>query len=187
MLKKINNLYGSDISIGIEELYKIPRNVYFETVWNIDAKGIVDRDENIKVLIIELKKTFNVFLVSDAPKIWVSNALKEMKLYSIMKDSVICGDGKYMKSLNTQFDYILDTYRLEPSRCISIGDQEESDIIPAKKLGMKTILISGTKSEYADFTVSSMREIAEIIDLNYADMRKIKTTNSKKHHTDPSS
>jgi HAD superfamily hydrolase (TIGR01549 family) len=50
----------------------------------------------------------------------------------------------------------------KPEECVSIGDVENSDIIPAKKLGMKTIFVWG-KSELADASVSTIYEVKELL------------------------
>lgn len=163
ILKYIKKIYGDNISMGLEDLYKISRKLYFDNVWNIEAKTLIKYDKKIRDLIMVLKKYFNIVIVSDAPIVWISNVLKEMKIDCLLKNNIISGEGKYKKSLKNQFPYILKTYNLNPDRCISIGDQENSDIIPAKKLGIKTILISKNKSKYADFTISDIKEILEII------------------------
>lgn len=163
ILKYIKKIYGDNISIGLEDLYKIPRKVYFDNVWNIEAKDLIKYDKKIRDLIIVLKNNFNIIIVSDAPRVWVTNVLRDMKIDCILKNNIISGEGKYKKSLKNQFPYILKTYNLNPDRCISVGDQENSDIIPAKKIGIKTILVNKSKSKYADFTISDIKEIVKII------------------------
>ena len=159
ILKEIKTKYGENISVGLEELYDIPKDIYFDTVWDIKAKDIIKYDKKIKNLILNLKKKYNIFIVSDAPRVWVTNALKEMQIDYELRDAVISGEGKYRKIFYNQFKYIIDKYNLKPADCISIGDQEKTDIIPAKKLGMKTIFIGKTKNKYADFTVSDIKKL----------------------------
>lgn len=47
-----------------------------------------------------------------------------------------------------------DIYNIDFSNSVLVGDSE-SDLIPAKELGIKTIYISGYESKYADKRVSS--------------------------------
>ncbi len=47
--------------------------------------------------------------------------------------------------------------------CISVGDQEETDIIPAKLLGMKTIFIGEKKSNISDYTIRDIFELEEFV------------------------
>lgn len=42
------------------------------------------------------------------------------------------------------FEKIVAKYQLDPSECLMIGDKER-DVLPAKKLGMKTLLINSNE------------------------------------------
>jgi len=55
-LKIIQEEYGEDISIALEEKYGCSRQDYFNEVWNISAKGIIIGDKNIKNILLELAK-----------------------------------------------------------------------------------------------------------------------------------
>ncbi len=163
VLININNLYGENISTGLEELYQIPKKTYFDNVWNIKAKNIIKYDKRLNNLVTKLKIKFNVLVVSDAPIVWIINALKEMKIYSLLKNNIISGEGKYRKGLGNQFARILKIYNLKPDKCIAVGDQEKSDIIPAYNLGIRTIFVSKVQSEYADYTTLNINNIYKII------------------------
>jgi FMN phosphatase YigB (HAD superfamily) len=45
---------------------------------------------------------------------------------------------------------------------VSIGDREKVDILPAKRLGMKTILVWGT-SEAADASVPTVYDVPKVL------------------------
>jgi HAD superfamily hydrolase (TIGR01549 family) len=86
-------------------------------------------------------------------------------------------------SLSSCFDFILDSYhegitkpnpeifKLAIAKCkceyqdvFFVGDNLERDILPAKKFGMKTILISGNvNNSVADYTLSSLVELLPLI------------------------
>lgn len=53
---------------------------------------------------------------------------------------------------------------VRPQEAIAIGDSVERDIFPAKRLGIKTCLISGEKDENADFSLKNLKHIREIIE-----------------------
>ncbi len=62
------------------------------------------------------------------------------------------------------FQYILNKTKLPPQQHLMIGDREEVDLVPAKKLGMKTCLVwSEKKSIVADKTASSVYKIINIL------------------------
>ena len=60
------------------------------------------------------------------------------------------------------FEKAIAKYRLDAELCWMIGDKER-DLIPAKKLGVKTVLLGGLSSEYADFVVDNLKEAGRVI------------------------
>ena len=62
------------------------------------------------------------------------------------------------------FQYILNKTQLSADEHLMIGDREEVDLVPAKKLGMKTCLVwSNKKSEIADITVKDVYAIKNFL------------------------
>jgi len=65
------------------------------------------------------------------------------------------------------FNRIVQTLGFTPQECIMVGNDYNKDIIPAKKIGMQTILFSqGSKDanfDYADYVMSSMGNLHDII------------------------
>ncbi len=56
---------------------------------------------------------------------------------------IICSeDAKAYKPNYRIFEYAVDTLKLNPSQVLHIGDSVNHDIIPAKKYGMRTVLIN---------------------------------------------
>lgn len=61
------------------------------------------------------------------------------------------------------FRHILKKTGLPPREHLMIGDREAVDIMPAKKLGLKTCLVwSGKKSTIADVTLPNVYQVAEL-------------------------
>jgi len=52
---------------------------------------------------------------------------------------------------------------LEPEEVVMIGDSEKEDIEGAKVVGIKAILIGGNRSEIADFSVESWRDVPDVL------------------------
>ena len=160
ILNDIQKQYGEQISIGLEKDFGINRYDYFNTVWNISARRIVKKAPYLKKTLLTLKKTYMLALVSDAPLVWINNVLEELGIQNLFRDNIFSGEGSYRKGLNNAFPNIVQILKIKPSNCVVIGDQEHTDIIPAKELGMRAILINNTKkSRIADATIKSIREL----------------------------
>lgn len=70
------------------------------------------------------------------------------------------------------FKIALEKAGCKPENAVMIGDRLDNDIIPAKKLGMKTIWVRSALAVYQkvrndeeqpDFTIDSIREITEVL------------------------
>ncbi|MGP4041860.1 HAD family hydrolase [Gracilibacillus sp. D59] len=65
------------------------------------------------------------------------------------------------------FDNIIRKLNLRHEECIMVGNDYEKDIVPAIAIGINTILYNKESKEVlnndADFTISSMKELYEVI------------------------
>lgn len=70
----------------------------------------------------------------------------------------------FTKPHEAGFRYILDKTGLPPEHHLMIGDREAVDLVPAKKLGMKTCLVwSDTPSAIADRTLATVYTVPDIL------------------------
>jgi len=60
------------------------------------------------------------------------------------------------------FEKAIAKFNIDPEKSWMIGDKER-DLIPAKKLGIKTVLVGGVNSGFADFEVSDLAEAKNTI------------------------
>jgi FMN phosphatase YigB (HAD superfamily) len=164
ILASIQKKYGEQISIGLEKEFDIDRRDYFNTVWNIPARSIIIKERNLKKILLTLNKEYKLIVVSDAPLVWISNVLKELNIEGIFRNKIFSGEGNRRKGLNNSFSYIARKLKIKSQNCITVGDQESTDIIPAKKLGMKAIFIhSKQQSSFADLNIKSLQELLKEI------------------------
>ena len=166
VLRNVIKKYGENISIGLEKELGINRFDYFNSAWNIDAKKFIKFDPSVRKTMLEISRCYDYLLISDAPMIWVNNVLKELRIADIFNNKIISGEGDQRKIFGNTFHMILKDYKVKPENCVVIGDQEETDIIPAKKLGMRTIFVGRKNtSRYADHNIRKFKEITEILKL----------------------
>jgi len=130
-----------------EKEYGIDRYKYFTTVWNIPAKTIVKKNSGLRKMLLVLKKKYRITLVSDAPKIWINNVLQELKVIDLFKRNIFTGEGNTRKGFGNAYNKVMKFYKLKAADCIAVGDQEKTDIIPAKKIGMLTVYISSSNKD----------------------------------------
>src|SRR3989338_2837269 len=145
VLETVQKKYGEQISIGLEKDYGLSRYDYFNTVWNISTRGIVKKKLALRKVLLELQKTYTLVLVSDAPQVWIKNVLAALSVEDIFQDGIFSGEGGRRKGFGNAFSAIVRKYKIRPADCVAVGDQEETDILPAKQLGMRTVFVHQTK------------------------------------------
>jgi len=164
VLRDIIREYGENISIGLEKRFKLNRLDYFETVWNVPAWIFVQTNPSLRRGLLTLRRRFDFLLLSDAPRVWVDNVLSELGVNDLFKDRIFSGEGDRRKVFGNVFEEVKRLFRIDPRNCIVIGDQEDTDIVPAHRTGMKSILISRTKkSSVADYRVKNIGEAIAVV------------------------
>lgn len=151
--------YDGELSLGFEKEFGLDRYEYFATAWNLDAGDYMKKNPDLLELFSKLQGRISV--LTSAPRVWAESVLKHLGIYEYVKDSLFTGEGDLRKPNPEIFRYVVDKMDFIPEETYSIGDQEYSDILPAKEAGLKTIIIG--KSEQADFEADSITEVIEII------------------------
>jgi FMN phosphatase YigB (HAD superfamily) len=117
--------------------YQISREDYFNEVWNIDPINIITNFgitvKTIKELMLTDKK---LILLTSAPKIWQQRVVKFLGFENAFEVVYTGGDYGQKEEI-----FKLLSQRYNPENITSIGDQENTDILPAEKFGIKGILI----------------------------------------------
>lgn len=162
ILNSVLEKYGDSISIGLEKEFEVNRHDYFNSVWNIDEEKYVELDPIISPLLTELQKNFNLVLLSDAPMIWINKVLDHIGIREIFKDNIFSGEDDVRKEFGNAFEEAVKVMDVKVSDCVVVGDQEETDIIPAKKMGMKTIFVGNDKNSVADYTIRNIYELKNL-------------------------
>ena len=166
ILKVLRTEYGDNISIALEEKFNLLREDYFDYVWDVEANVFIETHKDLNNILRKLDKEFKLILISDAPQVWIDNVLGRLGITYLFEKEIFSGDGNNRKSFGNRFNGISQYYNILPERIISVGDQENTDIIPARNLGFKTILISKQKqSSVADVRIEDVTKIGDAIKL----------------------
>lgn len=123
----------------------------------------------VKEVLPQLKKHYQLAILSNGPSELQRNKLRWLSLYDLFDWIVISGEVGYHKPDLRIFQYALRATRVKPEESVMIGDTVEADLA-AKELGMKTILFDPSKvytthvfSEFApDIIVSTYTELQAI-------------------------
>ncbi len=130
----------------------------------IDRKKYLRRDEKLIGLLKALRHLTHYMLVNGVQASTLEN-LRVLGLstnqFTEIITSEIVGENKPSEK---GFRYILEKTKLPPAVHLMIGDRQDVDLTPAKKLGMKTCLVWTEKpSEVADATLPTVYDLIHIL------------------------
>ena len=76
-------------------------------------------------------------------------------------------ETKFLKPDPRAFLAVLEKLKVKPEETLMVGDEVERDLIPAQKLGMKTVLVDRENKvkDYSGIKINSLREIKNILGL----------------------
>lgn len=153
--ERIKEAYKGEVSLGVESEYGIDRYEFFDNTWNINPEGYIEKDTDLPEMLERLQG--RIALLTAAPKIWAVNVLSYLGIEEIFGDSLYTGEPDERKPNPAVFQRIADDFSVSPKKVFSIGDQEYSDIVPAKSIGMKTVLVGSSQNSIADYQANNIK------------------------------
>lgn len=159
--QKIKETYGGEISLGVEREYGIDRYEYFANTWNLNPEGYIEKEANVQEMLEQLKG--RIALLTAAPKVWAKKVLAYLDLEEVFAGRVYTGEPDERKPQPEAFQKIASDFGVEPTTIFSIGDQEYSDILPAKSIGMKTVFIGSSPATVADYQANDVKAAISLL------------------------
>ena len=154
MYQDLSRRYNGEVSLAVEKEFSIDRSEYFAFTWNLVAEKFIATNE---LLLPTLQKlTILSGVLTAAPRVWAERALAFLQIRQLFGDALFTGDPDIRKPDREAFLQLAQFWNLEPSQILSIGDQEQTDILPAKSLGMQTLRIATQAETKADFMASDI-------------------------------
>lgn len=150
--------FNGEVSLGLEARYGIDRYEWFGYTWNLNPRDFL-KQENKKPLFDSLDA--KIAILTAAPRVWASRVLDYLGLAEY-QGVLFTGEPDLRKPNPEAFKQVCDSVGIPPEKSISIGDQVASDILPAKALGMKTILVR-SYSDDADYCIDFLEELPELL------------------------
>lgn len=142
--------------IGINQEYSGEKEILFDGVRDV---------------LQELSQAYHLGVLANQP----SSTLERLKRDNIYSYFEVCllSDIENMKKPDIRFfEYALDKIKCKPENVIMVGDRLDNDIMPAKKVGMKTIRIRQGLSEVQepmdnsylpDYELTSLQELLTLL------------------------
>ncbi len=132
-------------------------------LWNKSWMLAHPYEEVVEVL-QKLKEKYQLILVSNTDCISVNQVLDKFQLRELFdKIYLSCEVGK-IKTDENFFKQILEDLNLKVEECIVVGDSIQSDIVAAKKIGIKAVLVDRKNKRDFDLKIESLKELELFLD-----------------------
>lgn len=137
-----------------EELLSELKGFLYKAINNVEAFP-----ETIEVL-QELKKDYKLGLITNAFSLNFPVLQKEFGIYNLFDVTTTSFDENTIKPDPKMFIRLTAEFGLERDEILIVGDNLQDDILPAKKMSMKSLLIDRDKKhlDYPD-RIESLREV----------------------------
>jgi putative hydrolase of the HAD superfamily len=150
----------------IVEKVGITREEFYKAIDSVDAKKFLKPDPELKQALEHMKKRWKLAMLTNLSRKSTLNIIEALDLDpEIFNPLITASEMEKGKPDPEPFKKIIEYLGLEPSSIMMVGDSISSDLAPAKKLGMKTALVSEKESSpLADIKVKNIVELKEILE-----------------------
>lgn len=137
----------------------------FQEVWDgIEVERYIVRDERLVRLVADLKKKYQLFIVTNGTGRQVERKLTRIGLdYHDFEPRIYCYDQGWVKPEPAPFLAAMESLNCQPEEIVYVGDRVDVDIEGARTVGMKTILIRG-ENEIADYSCPTVYDIGSLFE-----------------------
>jgi HAD superfamily hydrolase (TIGR01549 family) len=132
---------GKGLSVAAERQLGISRAEWFNNVWDLDPRAFVIPTSSNLVADLAPFDGRSV-IVTSGPRIWARRVLELLSVSHLFnEDQLITGEPDLRKPDPQIFLHGAKLLDRKPEEVVSVGDSYASDILPAKSVGMRTVLI----------------------------------------------
>lgn len=170
-LKIVEELKGQGfrrppVSMIVEQL-GISREDFYKAVESVNPSRFLQPDTELREALEYMKSKWRIAMLTNLSRKITINILKALGVDSnIFNPLVTASEMEKGKPDPEPFKRIIKDLSLEPSSIMMVGDSISSDLEPARKIGMKTALISEKEisTPLADLRVRNIYELRKMLE-----------------------
>jgi len=132
-------------------------------VWNKSWMLAAPYEEVVETL-QKLRENYQIILVSNTDCFAINKVLEKFGLTTLFDKMFFSYDLGMLKTDRGFFLKVMSEMNLNVNDCVMVGDSIQSDIMAAKALGMKAILIDRKNTREFHPKIKSLREVEKIIE-----------------------
>lgn len=170
MLKPFNSMKDAFKEVLLEfNVEPTPENVLqLSDIWT-KTMGQLEFPKEIQKALLDLRSKYKLGLLTNTDIFSISFVRNKFNIENYFDQVIMSYDVGVVKPDKEFFQLLLNKLGVEPGECLMVGDNLYNDIVPAKELGMKTLLVDlknrweGKGIETVDIRATSIEDFLNIL------------------------
>ena len=133
-------------------------------MWN-KAWMLAQPYDEIKEVLTELRKNYQIILVANTDCFSVPQVVEKFALTELFDKVYYSFDVSLIKTDKNFFKHVLTDLNLTTDDSVMVGDSIQSDIMAAKRLDMKAVLIDRRNTRDFHPKIKSMNELGSLLEM----------------------
>ncbi len=147
-------------------LLGLNRNMFFDTLADrLVVTDFISRRPEVREILVRLRnRGLKIVLHTNTGRKLALKILQALGIADECFDLLLTSDEVEPKPSLQAYREILRLFNIRPNEAVYVGDRIDVELEPAKKVGMKTILISQSEQvSQADSATSSIEKVEEVL------------------------
>lgn len=139
------------------------QQIFQKIVDDFPVEKYVKQDKKLVSMIRELKKKYQVFIITNGTGRQVERKLKLIGLdYKDFDPRIYCYDQGWVKPDPAPFLAAIESLKVKPDEVVYVGDRIDLDVEGAKAVGMKSVFVGG-ESAAAEASIETVYDTLTIL------------------------
>ena len=121
--------------------------------------------QELEEVLTKLKEKYQIILVSNTDCFSVNKVLEKFALEKFFDKTYFSYELGLIKTDKSFFEQVIKDLGLTVNDCVMVGDSVQSDIMAAKNIGMKAVLIDRRNSRDYHPKIKSLRELEKVLEM----------------------
>ena len=163
VIQELRLKFGS-ITLGLRSL-GVERSMFYDRlVRKLTPEKLIKPNPSMLEMLLEFKRMgLKIGCHTNASRRLAEKVFKALQIDLGIFDVLVTCDDADPKPTPSGYLKILEVLKLKPDEVVYVGDRWRVELEPAKRLGMKTVLISNQVKGSPDYIINDILELRKII------------------------
>jgi len=116
-----------------------------------------------KEILIKLKEKYQIILISNTDNFSVEQVLEKFQMKNLFDEIFLSYKMGQIKTDKLFLKTVLNELNLSPGDCVLVGDSIQSDVIPARRGGVKAVLIDRRNNRDFHPKIKNLEDLEKVL------------------------